>query len=132
MRIDADPGHPKQYLEFFTLLNQRRYFEAHEVLEDLWVMETGILKDYYKGLIMIAAALLHWNAGNHSAALRLHADAQHYLSVFPDKVEDFPLGTFRTELTSLFGALQRNPETPAPAEGHPVLQMSPRRRTGRV
>lgn len=52
---DLDP----HYAAFFDCFNQGRFFEAHEVLEALWLRERGTDRDFYKGLIQLAGAFVH-------------------------------------------------------------------------
>jgi hypothetical protein len=53
---DLDP----RYLGFFDCFNRQLFFEAHEVLEDLWLGERGKSKGlFYKGLIQLAGAFVH-------------------------------------------------------------------------
>jgi hypothetical protein len=42
------------------LFNQERYWESHEALESAWKMASGNEKEILQGLILIAAALVHW------------------------------------------------------------------------
>src|SRR5712671_4668804 len=60
-----------RYLEFFERFNRQEYFEAHEVLEGLWLETTDTKKDFYKGLIQTAAVLLKLKQGKPDAAQRL-------------------------------------------------------------
>ena len=60
----AGPTHPTdldpRYVRFFECFNHRQYFEAHEVLEELWLLERGTPRDlFYKGLIQLAGAFVH-------------------------------------------------------------------------
>ena len=53
---DLDP----RYLGFFDCFNRQLFFEAHEVLEELWLAERGKSKGlFYKGLIQLAGAFVH-------------------------------------------------------------------------
>ena len=48
------------YLAFFECFNRQLFFEAHEVLEELWLIRRGTAKDrFYKGLIQLAGAFVH-------------------------------------------------------------------------
>jgi predicted metal-dependent hydrolase len=48
------------YLGFFDCFNQAAFFEAHEVLEDLWLADRrGPNGAFYKGLIQLAGAFVH-------------------------------------------------------------------------
>ena len=52
-----------RYLGFFQCFNEQRYYEAHDVLEDLWLQgkqepEQGNYR-YFKGLIQVAGGFVH-------------------------------------------------------------------------
>ena len=47
-----------------ALFNSRRFFEAHEALEPLWLTERGEEKLFLHGLIQVAAAFHHYLRGN--------------------------------------------------------------------
>jgi len=46
------------------LFNDRYFFEAHEVLEDVWHVERGEPRLFLQGLIQICAAYHHFQNGN--------------------------------------------------------------------
>ena len=48
-----------RYTGFFTCFNAQRYYEAHDVLEDLWLRTKGADRDFYQGLIQLAGAFVH-------------------------------------------------------------------------
>lgn len=66
-RIEAEVGGPWHgeltahpcYTGWFTLFNQGRYYEAHDVLEHLWLRTTGPNHAFFKGLIQLAGAFVH-------------------------------------------------------------------------
>ena len=49
------------YLGYFYCFNTQRYYEAHDVLEHLWLKGGRSAPDYafYKGLIQLAGAFVH-------------------------------------------------------------------------
>ena len=47
------------YLAWFDRFNAGEYYEAHEVLEVLWLRTTGDDRDFFKGLIQVAGAFVH-------------------------------------------------------------------------
>src|SRR5215470_801595 len=51
-------------LEGVRLFNGRKFFEAHEVLEAVWLKAHGHRKTLLHGLIQIAAAFHHHTRGN--------------------------------------------------------------------
>ncbi len=47
------------YRAFFHCWNEKRYYEAHDVLEQLWLKDKSPDADYFKGLIQAAGAFVH-------------------------------------------------------------------------
>jgi hypothetical protein len=47
------------YAGWFTCFNAGRYYEAHDVLEQLWLRTSGADRAFFKGLIQIAGAFVH-------------------------------------------------------------------------
>ena len=56
-QVDVE-RHP-YYLAFFRCWNEQRYYEAHDVLEQLWLKTKSPDADYFKGLIQAAGAFVH-------------------------------------------------------------------------
>jgi predicted metal-dependent hydrolase len=50
--------------EGLRLFNARKFFEAHEALEALWLKAAGDEKTFLHGLIQVAAAFHHFTRGN--------------------------------------------------------------------
>jgi hypothetical protein len=50
--------HP-YYRAFFRCWNEQRYYEAHDVLEQLWLNTKSADADFFKGLIQAAGAFVH-------------------------------------------------------------------------
>src|SRR5215475_13480315 len=51
-------NHP-YYRAFFRCWNEQQYFEAHDVLEQLWLGTKSPDADFFKGLIQAACAFVH-------------------------------------------------------------------------
>jgi hypothetical protein len=47
------------YTGYFTCFNAQQYYEAHDVLEHLWLQTKDENHSFYKGLIQIAGAFVH-------------------------------------------------------------------------
>jgi len=61
-----------RYLRFFEFFNQQLFYEAHEVLEALWLPQRhGPDGAFYKGLIQLAGAFVHFRKGRMNPALAL-------------------------------------------------------------
>jgi len=50
---------PPEYEGFFICFNAGEYYEAHDVLEALWLRCTDTNRTFYKGLIQTAGAFVH-------------------------------------------------------------------------
>lgn len=64
--IEPFQGHGKDapYAAYFDCFNRQLYFEAHEVLEDLWLSSRESPNQaFYKGLIQVAGAFVHLQKG---------------------------------------------------------------------
>jgi len=48
-----------RYTGYFACFNAQQYYEAHDVLEDLWLQTRGADHLFYKGLIQLAGAFVH-------------------------------------------------------------------------
>ncbi len=55
----TDISHDPFYRGFFRCWNEQRYYEAHDVLEQLWLKTKNEDGNYFKGLIQAAGAFVH-------------------------------------------------------------------------
>jgi hypothetical protein len=53
------PGFDRCYTGWFVCFNRAEYYEAHDVLEHLWLQTTDRNYAFYKGLIQLAGAFVH-------------------------------------------------------------------------
>jgi DUF309 family protein family protein len=97
-----------EYDAFVACWNDARFFEAHEVLEGLWVRTRD---EYQRGLIQLAAALVHVQRDNLKGARTMCDRALPRLglkSSFPAPVAAGPMIEFarrvRRDLTTANGA----------------------------
>jgi predicted metal-dependent hydrolase len=60
-QLGADPAHAldPHYLGYFTCFNAQEYYEAHDVLEHLWLRQRDGDHLFFKGLIQVAGAFVH-------------------------------------------------------------------------
>lgn len=50
---------PPAYRAYFICFNKCQYYEAHDVLEHLWLQTSGLEYHFFKGLIQFAGAFVH-------------------------------------------------------------------------
>jgi hypothetical protein len=51
---------PREYRAFFFCFNESQYYEAHDVLEHLWLRCTDANRSFYQALIQLAGAFVHF------------------------------------------------------------------------
>jgi len=54
----------EHYVRGITLFNDAHFFDAHEVLEDIWRAAPPENKKFLQGLIQVAVAFHHYSTGN--------------------------------------------------------------------
>lgn len=95
---DAEPQSqwPREYRAYFACFNKGAYYEAHDVLEHLWLRSHDSNRSFYQGLIQFAGAFVHLQKHHlfpghptHSRRLaparRLFALAARRLGVYPGR-----------------------------------------------
>jgi uncharacterized protein len=73
------PPDEARFLEGIRCFNQRAFFAAHEVWEDLWREDHGPSRTFVQGLIQLAVCLHHFGRGNARGARRLYHSGRAYL-----------------------------------------------------
>lgn len=94
-----------ELLRAMVEFNQHDWFECHETLEELWVAETGEMRDFYQGILQIAAALHHWRKGNFNGAVSLLARGAGYLRRVRPVCRGFDVSGFIAETEATLEAL---------------------------
>ncbi len=75
---------PAHYLGFFVCFNEQRFYEAHDVLEELWLPDRhGPNGDFFKGLIQLAGAFVHLQKERLQPSAALFKLAQTNLLKYP-------------------------------------------------
>ncbi len=126
-RIARADGHSSgdglnpHYQGFFDCFNRGQYFEAHEVLERLWLEgRHGSNGAFYKGLIQLAAAFVHLqkNRLGPSAALFKMADAN--LGRYSGTHERLAISEAVALIEQWLGLLQQADEHSNPLRSQPA------------
>ncbi len=109
------------YWQGIRLFNEREFFAAHEVLEDVWRAAPPEERAFLQGLIQIAVALHHHSKGNLAGAASLLARGERNLSGYADTHGGLDLQSLRRAVADWRTALSQAATPP------PVLQLA---RTG--
>jgi len=116
---DLDP----HYLGFFECFNRQLYYEAHEVLELLWLPQRrGPDGAFYKGLIQLAGAFVHLQKGRRQPAAALLRLAQANLQPYPAFHHHLELVTVMAVIRHWRGRLEVTDSADGPLfEGSPPI-----------
>jgi len=87
--------------EGIRLFNEEYFFEAHEVLEEVWRQEHGEPRLFLQGLIQICAAYHHFQNGNLVGAITL-------LQRGADKMRHYPPRYFGIDASGLIAHIDGN------------------------
>ena len=109
-------------LEGVRLFNGRKFFEAHEVLEAVWLKAEGHRKTLLDGLIQIAAAFHHHTRGNPAGFHSLLEKGCSKLERFGAEAEGLDLAGFMLELRPWRKHLERSPREVLPAPPLPRIR----------
>jgi predicted metal-dependent hydrolase len=98
-------GRDPHYLGFFACFNRQLFYEAHDVLEELWLAQgkTGANYAFYKGLIQLAGAFVHLQKNRLRPAVALFNLAEINLRRYASPHDDLDL----TEVLALIGEWRR-------------------------
>ncbi len=97
-----------------ALFNAHRYFDAHEIWEEVWrPLPPCPKKVFYQGLIQAAVALEHFRRGNLRGALTLHHGTQLKLSALPSPFMGLGLTSFLASLDETLAPLRNAPRSSA-------------------
>jgi predicted metal-dependent hydrolase len=106
--VDAD-----HFAEGIKLFNSAEFFEAHEVLEDVWRGSPTADKKFLQGLIQAAVAFHHHSTGNIVGARSLLARARRNLSGYPDEFRGVHLAALLESLARWESALEDGQPVPS-------------------
>jgi predicted metal-dependent hydrolase len=95
------------YLGFFDCFNRQLFYEAHDVLEDLWLADKkGPNGDFYKGLIQLAGAFVHLQKNRLRPAAALFKLTRANLAKYPAEHEGLALTAIARVIDEWLAALE--------------------------
>jgi predicted metal-dependent hydrolase len=123
------PDYDSRYLGGILFFNERDFFEAHEVWENLWMHCAGPERRFYQGLIQAAVALFHFGNGNVRGAVKLYHSSRDYLETFHPTYQGLDLGKFWDQMHRCFAELLSQAEPDRTVELHegliPSIELDP-------
>ena len=112
------------YLGYFECFNQQLFYEAHDVLEELWLASRrGPNYGFYKGLIQLAGAFVHLQKNRLRPAAALFKLSRSYLAPYPAVHESLELELVRALIVEWVGRLESAGFQTNPLEALPPPQL---------
>lgn len=110
-RFEELPGFSRHYTGYFHCFNAQLYYEAHDVLEEVWlpIRRTPEAK-FYQGLIQMAGAFVHLQKERLGPAARLFALALVNFEPFPACHEGIVLDDLRDLCRAYHDAIRASGE----------------------
>ncbi len=110
-------GQDAHYLGYFECFNRGLFYEAHEVLEELWQADRkGPNHRFYKGLIQLAGAFVHLQKNRLRPAAALFRLAHANLRGYPGIHERLDTGQIVALIDAWLSRLERSGFTANPLE----------------
>ena len=118
---DAD-GVDRRYAGYFECFNRALFYEAHDVLEQLWLARRGGRNDlFYKGLIQLAGAFVHLRKDRPGPAAALLKLARTNLRQYPAVYERLDVREVLALIESWLGKLATRGGNPLAENEPPAL-----------
>ena len=95
-----------------ALFNRQEFFEAHEVLEEVWRPSAEPERKFLQALIQVAVGLHHHSTGNLIGASSLLRRAGRNLEGYPDSFCGIELRPLRQSIADWCRALTQNQAAP--------------------
>ncbi len=93
------------WAEGIELFNAGRFFDCHEVWEEVWKRASGEEKLFYQGMIQAAAAILHAERGNPRGARSTWDKARVKLELLPAEHMGIALGELRAAVAAFIAGV---------------------------
>lgn len=108
--------YPREYLQGIEDFNAGRYFDAHEIWEEVWLRSSGDTKVFYQMLIQAAVGLHHYERGNARGARGMHVNVIEKLGRLPSVFMSLDLDDFSRQFKVALEALIDNNNEAAPPD----------------
>ena len=120
---EADCGGPRgPYHAYFSYFNCQRFYEAHDVLEYLWLQERrGPNNNFFKALIQLAGAFVHLQKDRLKPSVALFRLARSYLEQYPAEHEGLDVASVLALIDRWLTWLQTAEVNPLKCEASPQL-----------
>jgi len=105
--VSSAEGQLDPITEGVRLFNERHFFEAHEVLEEVWHREHGEPRLFLQGLIQICAGFHHFQNGNPRGAAELLQRGSEKMRRYPARYLGLDAARLLDEVDACRGRIER-------------------------
>ncbi|HVV01707.1 MAG TPA: DUF309 domain-containing protein [Verrucomicrobiae bacterium] len=115
------------YAGYFDQFNRQLFYEAHDVLEQLWLADRhGPDGAFYKGLIQLAGAFVHLQKNRPGPSAALFKLARANLERYPSRHRGLDLSALLQMIESWIASIEATspPGNPLPLRPPPKLALS--------
>jgi predicted metal-dependent hydrolase len=103
------------YAGYFALFNEQKFYEAHDILEHLWLPDRhGVNGNFYKGLIQLAGAFVHLQKQRLRPSAALFKLARTNLEKYPALHEKLDLAAVQQLIATWLRLLEQDEFTVNP------------------
>jgi len=130
-----DGNFDPHYSVYFELFNRHKFYEAHDVLENLWLPDRhGVNGNFYKGLIQLAGAFVHLQKDRLRPSAALFKLAKTNLEKYPRVHEQLDVAAVLELIANWLVRLESENFTinPLTVENVPRLSLLPAQSSGWV
>jgi len=89
-----------------VLFNNEKYWKTHEVLEGVWKHTYGDERDLLNGLILVAAALVHYQKGEQGICISIMNRALAKLNNSHGRYHDINIDSLKSEITHIVKSIK--------------------------
>lgn len=111
---------PEEFLHGAAMFNAGRFFETHEVWEEIWKKAPPAERDFYQGMIHLTVALYQAGRGNWYAANSQLRRAARRLARFEPRRAELDITAFRVAVAECVAQL----ESGNPVASYPKLKLA--------
>ncbi|MCS7064489.1 MAG: DUF309 domain-containing protein [Methylacidiphilales bacterium] len=113
------PVWPPHYLGYFACFNQSLFYEAHDVLEELWLQSRATPQaKFYQGLIQFAGAFVHLSKNRLIPAANLLTLSKKNISPYPDPYLGCSTAQLLNHIENYLNKIHHAPQSLSPCNPH--------------
>lgn len=111
--------YPREYLEGISHFNAGRYYDAHEIWEEIWLQSADDAKLFYHMLIQSAVALYHYQRNNLLGARALYERVCEKLQKLPPVLMSLDVSELAHQLQVFFAESSEKESESVPTGNRP-------------